>query len=172
MKPILLLPQLIKELKSAKRNEYPEIVKRIKIPTEDFLKFATWDNKKYTRNCLFRNENFELLLLCWEPSQKTPIHNHNKQECWVYLVQGNMIEKRCVLNKNKQLEEDTQVEMNVEGSYYINDEIGFHSLQNNSEIKRSMSLHLYAKPIEKCLFYDEKEKCLKEIDLTYSTIRQ
>lgn len=172
MKQITSLSSLIDILTLSEKEEYSEIVKRIKIPTKEFLKFASWNKEKYTRNCLFRNEDFELLLLCWEPKQKTPIHNHNEQECWVYLVQGKMTEQRCVLNKNQQFVAHEKEEMNVEGAYYINDDIGFHSLENSNDSKRSISLHLYAKPIEKCVFYDEKAECFREVELEYSSVNE
>jgi cysteine dioxygenase len=51
----------------------------------------------------------------------------------------------------------------------MKDFIGFHRLENVSN-KRSMSLHLYAKPIRKCRIFDEKSKSFVNKDLGYDTI--
>jgi cysteine dioxygenase len=33
------------------------------------------------------------VLLCWEQGQKTAIHCHNEQECWVKVVSGSFSEE-------------------------------------------------------------------------------
>jgi len=48
---------------------------------------------------------------------------------------------------------------------YMKDFMGFHRLENSAN-KRSMSLHLYAKPIRSCNVFNEVSKTfvLKELD--------
>ena len=49
------------------------------------------------------------------------------------------------------------------------DFMGCHSLENMSN-KRSMSLHLYAKPIRNCNLFDEKTGKFVNKDLVYDTV--
>jgi cysteine dioxygenase len=49
--------------------------------------------------------------------------------------------------------------------------MGFHSLENLSK-KRSMSLHLYAKPIRNCNTFDENLQKFVCKDLTYDTVSE
>ena len=42
----------------------------------EFEKYATWNQESYTRNCIARTDTYELILLCWEKKQETPIHEH------------------------------------------------------------------------------------------------
>ena len=49
------------------------------------------------------------------------------------------------------------------------DFMGFHRLENISDNK-SMTLHLYAKPIRSCNVFDEDSKKFVNKDMVYSTV--
>ena len=51
----------------------------------------------------------------------------------------------------------------------MKDFMGFHSLENLSD-KKSMSLHLYAKPIRACRIFDEESNTFVHKELEYDTI--
>jgi cysteine dioxygenase len=52
---------------------------------------------------------------------------------------------------------------------YMKDFMGFHRLENLSN-KRSMTLHLYAKPIRTCNVFDENSKTFVNKNMGYDTI--
>lgn len=139
--------------------------------TIDFEPFQSWSKKKYTRNCLYRDANFELILLCWEQGQETSIHDHDGEDCWVYLLKGKMEEVLFSIDDQKQLKEEVTQHITPNQLTFMNDRIGFHKLKNVNQ-GRSMSLHVYAKPIEQCRFFDEKSKRFIEKTLTFDTYKQ
>ena len=51
---------------------------------------------------------------------------------------------------------------------YMKDFMGFHTLENTSN-QKSMSLHLYAKPIRKCRVFDAASKTYTDKKLGYDT---
>lgn len=106
-----------------------------------------------------------MILLCWEPGQETPIHCHNDQECWVYVLKGEFDEKRYSENSSGP---KLEVEQSCckDGVSYMKDEMGFHKLINSTN-GRAMSLHLYVKPIEACNVYNELSEKFEEKQLTY-----
>jgi cysteine dioxygenase len=71
-----------------------EILDRIAIPVEDFEPYSRWNDKHYTRNCIARTDEFELLVICYEPGQSTSIHDYNTQEAWVHPIMGSVVEER------------------------------------------------------------------------------
>ena len=169
MLPITEVALLLDEL--SETNNYDEVVKRIQIPLSELSEYLFWNDQYYTRNCIVRNDAYELLLLCWEPEQFTPIHSHNNQECWIYMVQGELEEHQFQLDSQEipnQVNAETLKKLNV---YHTNDEIGFHRLSNTS-MNRSISLHLYAKPIDECSYYSEESKSLKTKILSYSNLKK
>ncbi len=166
--PINTISGLVKEISTSNKEGIKDLINKLEIPVNEFEKIATWDKDHYTRNCIARTEDYELLLLCWQAGQETPIHCHNDQDCWVFLIEGSITENQY---KNNEFEIPvlTVSEMMVEeGSYYINDDIGLHSL-HNSKNKRAMSLHIYVNPIEECSYYSKKQKEYKTKSLSYDT---
>jgi cysteine dioxygenase len=59
---------------------------------DELEQFSRFDEKCYRRNRIFRNDALDVLLLCWRPSQRTPIHDHTGSTCGVYVVQGEATE--------------------------------------------------------------------------------
>mgnify|MGYP000005816571 CR=1 FL=1 len=162
------LDDLISALSEGERTTYNHIIHSVNLQSSDFENFSSWSKDCYTRNCIINNEQFELILLCWEKEQITPIHDHGGEECWVKVIEG---EFRETIYK-----EDEKGELNVVKSAiskandvtYMKDFMGFHSLENLSN-KRSMSLHFYAKPIRNCNVFDENSGAFVNKEMTYNT---
>lgn len=149
------LQELLEVLPRCSGKEFVEIARDMTLDPADFEPYSFWRKGFYTRNCIARSDKYELLLLCWEEDQKTPIHCHNNQECWVYMLQGQVHEVRYDLDEDKQTLTPTKEAYMTEGGYsYMNDDMGFHSLQNENN-GRSMSLHLYMNPIDECRIMNE-----------------
>ncbi|MDN6279950.1 MAG: cysteine dioxygenase family protein [Psychroflexus sp.] len=165
MNQITSLDQLLDELPKCEGNAYVEIARHMDIPPDDLRAYAHFSDDSYTRNCILRTKDFELLLLCWNPDQKTPIHCHNGEECWVYLAEGKLREKRFKEDENT-IEKVADTEMSQSRLSYMNDHLGFHSLHNIAD-GRSMSLHLYVSPIDSCRVYDEDKQEFVRTDLKY-----
>ena len=138
----------------ANYENYEGLIKEHNINFETLLPFASWSSDSYQRICLANNDDCELILLCWDEGQKTPIHSHDGQKCWVYFAKGEFEE--CLYakgDKNRLLHKNRVEEGQVT---FLTDEIGFHSLENRSS-GLGMTLHLYANPIKKCQVYSESE---------------
>lgn len=168
-KSISSLSDLLTELPKCQEEDYVQIAKHMKIPVEDLAPYAFFSDQCYTRNCIERTEDYELILLCWEEGQDTPIHCHNGEECWVYLAEGKLREQRFQDNGH-QLQKTADVSMTEERLSYMNDDLGFHSLHNIAE-KRSMSLHLYVSPIDQCRVFDEETTEFNRKDLEYHSYK-
>ncbi|MEX0811911.1 MAG: cysteine dioxygenase family protein [Chitinophagales bacterium] len=166
------LDQLLEVLPQCSGSDYVDIAKDMELNAEDLLPYAFWSKEFYTRNCLARSDDYELLLLCWEPGQETPIHGHGGQECWVYLVQGLIEEFRYDLEEEPaiQLNNKQRVLLRESKLSYMNDDMGLHSLKNISE-GRAMTLHLYMNPIDKCRIYDPSTKKLSWMETEYHSFK-
>ena len=171
MEVIETVKQLLKTLSHSEAKEFVSISERLNLSAKDFEAYATWSSKAYTRNCIGRDDHFELLLLCWNPKQITPIHCHNNEECWVLNLQGEFEEVRYdeEIPDSGELMEISREIMSEGGLSYMNDSMGFHSLANLSS-ERAMSLHLYMNPIDQCRIFDEEKKELVWKSLSYDSV--
>lgn len=170
-KPLETISELIQVLDEEERTRYTTILKSMQLPISEFEKYATWSDTCYTRNCIVENENFELILICWEKEQITAIHDHGGEECWVYFVEGAFREHVYTQNEKGKLDSIKTTDTKPGDVAYMIDFMGFHSLENRSS-KRSMSLHLYANPIKNCNVYDSKEKEFIRKELSYDNVEE
>lgn len=163
---IMTINALIVELEEQDKKFYPRILKSQQIPIEDFHSIAEWDADHYSRVCLARNKKFELILLCWNGYDQTPIHDHDGQKCWVYQLDGNIEEKRFELDANGLPIENLSTKLTPGKLTYMDDNIGWHALVNSSD-GRALTLHLYVNPIEQCSVFDDKAEAFQTKALSY-----
>lgn len=159
------LPTLLLQLQNSTKQEYADIGVRLQIPAKSFARYAHFSDQHYTRNCIHRTDHYELILLCWEKGQKTPVHCHGGEECWVYIVDGQLEEQHFHFD-NEVLELQSTESLKTGQKSFMCDDLGFHLLQNN-ENGRSMSLHLYMDPIDQCSSYRKASNTFEKVDLSY-----
>lgn len=169
MDSITSLSRLIEVLKNSDAKNYVAIAKNMNIPASDFEKFAFWKPEGYARNCIIKTPEFELILICWNEVDATPIHCHNEQKCWVYLIAGEMTELRYTSDEACNLTETNNLQMKAGALTYMHDSMGFHLLKNGEE-KKAMTLHLYMKPVDSCTVFNDTDKCFDERVLNFHTI--
>ena len=169
--PLQTIEQLVTELTEEERTDYAQIIKSTAIPASEFLEHASWSKESYTRNCLVDCDELELILLCWEPGQVTPIHDHGGEQCWVKVVQGELKETIFHTCDAGDLNEvRSSVAKNGDVTYMV-DFMGCHRLENVHK-GRSMSLHLYAKPIRSCKLFDEELSKFVSKEMVYDTVSE
>jgi len=165
---ITSLNQLLQILPSCTPADYKAIAKDMVIVASDLTKYASWRSDRYTRNCIVRTDAYELILLCWEPGQETAVHCHGGEECWVYNVQGTILETNYEMLNNQPVETDA-TELTQGKVSYMNDDLGYHKLAN-AGAGRCMTLHLYMNPIDHCTSWVEATRAFVPVSPSYDTI--
>ena len=108
---------------------------------KDWIKKVKYDKNKYTRNLVYRNELFQIILMCWPPKYKSAIHDHNNSECFYKILKGSLIEEVYEI-RNDKLIFSNKILLNNNQLGKINDDMGYHSVFNNTD-DFTVSLHLY-----------------------------
>ncbi|MEE9439834.1 MAG: cysteine dioxygenase family protein [Saprospiraceae bacterium] len=156
MNKIKTLATLIDLLDSSTNQQYKNLDTKIEIPIDQFSSIINFSKDHYTRHCIKRTENYELLLLCWDTDQGTPIHYHGGEDCWLYVLDGSIEEGRY--KEENGIPQQVSIAKYYAGDdAYINDEIGFHHIANTGG-QKSITLHIYMNPIKSCNVYDEDKK--------------
>jgi len=108
--------------------------------SNDWKQYISFDKQDYKKNLVYRDNNFEIFVVCWLPNQETKIHNHPEGGCLLKILEGNMMEE--LYDKNFVLQEKNNLVMS--DVRYIDDSIGIHKMKNNEE--NTISLHIYSPP--------------------------
>jgi cysteine dioxygenase len=163
----------------------------VQLRAEALAPYTFWSEKQYTRNLLYRDDNFEMLVLCWLPGQKTPIHTHNGQLGWMAVIQGevavhhyrylrcsspenqNVIGIDCLAGgKNVELETLQSVEGFADGPILTVDKVQtIHQIENRDTAKAGcITLHLYSRPIDSCVAFDLRSRRCGRRSLKYHSV--
>lgn len=147
------------------------------IDVDTIKKYFHWSEKFYTRNLVFKDERFELMILCWESGQVSRVHNHADQMCWMTVPVGKLRGQNfrvedidetrgfCKLSETDMFDLSDCLAAKVELEQPI------HQILNLAEFnERAVSLHIYSKPFDKCLSYCRDTDTFKEVNLCYTSI--
>jgi cysteine dioxygenase len=139
--------------------------------------YVHFDDGFYTRNLIHRDEYFELMAVCWQPGQRTPIHTHNGQLGWMIAQQGalavinykwlgcnasdnqNVVGLDCLAGATELDIERREVhECYPGGPVATVDKVQTIHQVVVSGRERVISLHIYSRPIESCVAFDLKTR--------------
>jgi len=135
----------------------------------DWKQYCFPNDIHYTRNLIFGNEKFELMVLVWQASQETRIHNHSASRCWMTTLSGEISESVYTINPtDKPLEPSECPELTLQETSshkigdcgFIEDDIGLHKIGNISHIANAITLHLYSPPIRELMLYEPEKKLI------------
>ena len=170
MESITSVQEIIENFDDADPLEQAKIIKNIDIPLTGFLEYASWKEGCYTRNCLAKTEDYEFILLCWDGNCETAIHDHAGQNCWVYQIDGTVVETRYT-GTAEELKIESEGELNPGQVSYMNDKLGYHKIENTSG-EKAMTLHIYVKPIDACLVLNEEAEDFELKEMVYDQVHE
>lgn len=140
--------------------------------------YFNWSSNFYTRNLVYKDARFELMVVCWEQGQVSRIHNHADQMCWMTVPVGRLKGQNfraveldeasgyCKLERTETFELAECLAAKVELEEPI------HQILNLADFgERAVSIHIYSKPFDSCLSYCIDTDTYREVPLYYTSIR-
>jgi hypothetical protein len=137
---------------------------------EDYVKFRT---DRYSRNLIYKNELFELLVLCWDTGHRAPIHGHEGESCWARIERGSLkfTNYREISEQPLRLETTGAPVIGLPG--YLDGPADIHEVENLVAFGRSaVSLHLYSRPYGECDIYSLEKGQKLRVKLDYDMISE
>ena len=165
------------------RDRVLDFCSSVRITDSSLEPYVFFDDAFYTRNLIYRDDLFEVMTICWQPGQKTAVHTHNGQLCWMIMQRGNLavvdykwlgcdhpeyqnvVGLDCVAgSEHTKLEVIREVEASTSGPVMTADKLQtIHRLYNLSADKeRAISIHVYSRPIDSCVAFDlDNQRCYR-----------
>jgi cysteine dioxygenase len=117
------------------------------ISAEELQPYIGFKEGNYWRHRVCRNEFVEMLVLCWRPGQRTPIHDHNGSHGGVRIYEGMLWETIFSFDPVRGLEYKSACER-VPGSVTGSDIPDIHQLGNSDVSGQDLiTIHVYAPPL-------------------------
>ncbi len=130
----------------------------------------------YTRNLICKTLLFELIAICWEVGQKSPIHNHRDQNCWMAVAYGKLqVHNFALVRKDPgrsfcELKSNGQVLLDRNNPQEVDPAEPIHQVLNLPSFNsRAVSLHVYSLPFDTCEVYDIKDRSYQDVPLVNTT---
>jgi len=137
---ITLTSDLINSVELVESNK--DVLIELAEPYISKQKFCIDKEKIYTRDCVFSNENFEIILITWYKGSESPIHDHAENGCLMFLLNGVLLEERFdPVDKNMS---SLNIIRNKNVNYIHNRE-AFHRISNKTD-ETVHSIHVYSPP--------------------------
>lgn len=131
----------------------------------------------YTRNLILKTPLFELIAICWDIGQKSPIHNHRDQRCWMAVAYGKLhvhnfelVKKDCT-SGFCELRSGGQFVLDPDHPAEVDPTEPIHQVLNLPKYNTvAVSLHVYSLPFDTCEIYDLKAKTYEDVPLVNTTV--
>ncbi|HET7293013.1 MAG TPA: cysteine dioxygenase family protein [Vicinamibacteria bacterium] len=163
------------------RDRVLEYCQEAEVDRASLERYAFFRPDAYTRNLIHRDDQIEVMALCWSKGQRTPIHTHNGQLGWMAVSQGavavvnykwlgcnapenqNVAGLDCLAGATElDLERREVQECYPGGPINTVDKVQtIHQVvvQGNEP---ALSLHIYSRPIDSCVAFDlENRRCYR-----------
>ncbi len=152
-----------------------DLLQAVSVADGEWQDFVRFDGKKYTRNLIAHDASFTVLLLCWNSSQCSPIHDHAGSSCWVKVLKGRLRERRFAMPggsaftggaaQEAALEQISDVTLGAGEVCYINDSQGVHDMGNPSADEGTVTLHVYSPPYYNCSAFNELSGARRSVSM-------
>lgn len=117
------------------------------ISAEELQPYENFKDGNYWRHRVCRNEFVEMLVLCWRPGQRTPIHDHNGSHGGVKIYRGMLWETTFSYDSQKGLKYKSAREY-PPGAVTGSDVPDIHQLGNPDVSGQDLvTIHIYAPPL-------------------------
>ncbi|ATB30432.1 ABC transporter [Melittangium boletus DSM 14713] len=139
--------------------------------------FALLRDGRYTRTCVYRDEDLEVIVMGWGRGSRAPIHGHEGQDCLLRLVAGEL-----------EVSDYRLVAGGREPGYALIERVGsrrtllpravdhntaeqdLHAVRPSTRDGTAISLHVYSRPIDTCLTYDPQRSRCERRTLRYDRV--
>ena len=164
---------LINDLRIFTEQSFPvtkvtSYLRSLDLQKEQLEKYCYFNRDFYTRNLVHKEKGFELMVVCWSPGQKAPIHGHEGEKCWARIQKGSL-----QVGNYKEISSDPMnldlVERVLAKKGYLDGPADIHSVENISN-DIAVSLHVYARPFGSCDIYDLENGVKNRIQLQYHSM--
>ena len=143
--------ELVEQLNS---QAYPPTLEQInsllsnaRIMDVDLEPYVGFKEGNYWRHRVCRNDAVEMLVICWRPGQKTPIHDHNGSHGVVRVYKGLMAETIFAFDSEKGLCHDSARDCPM-GTLTGADVPDIHQLGNPELSGQDLiTIHVYSPPL-------------------------
>jgi len=169
MNLIAAIEELNHTAKEMNLADLRKFISKLKPEQEEIARYIHFTEERYARNLVYKGEDFECLVLCWRPGQRSPIHDHAKSICAVYSMDGVLSADNYRKTSNGHIRADYSEDFKP-GSVLSIQTTEIHQVSNLQDAKDLISIHFYLGPLENSFLYSVQQPIHEQYQRTYTRV--
>ena len=172
----LPLDEVVRRLREEEPGDgVPAWVGGVKLEAESLRPYLHFLRRRYTRNLVYRDARWEVLLVCWDTGTASPIHDHGGQRCWLRVLSGVLSLEDFPLLSGGRAPGPARLGPPRTRGPVGEGAVDFRSPDDSIHRVRvlqgpAVTLHVYAGPVEECLVFDTRRHRCAARRLAYHSI--
>jgi cysteine dioxygenase len=167
------LSNTIEELKCTAKNlllpDLRRVISNLKPERSEIEPYIHFHDERYARNLVYKTDDFECLVLCWKPGQRSPIHDHANSICAVYTLKGLLSADNYKKTANGHIRADYSEDFKP-GDVLTIQTTEIHQVSNLQDSSELISLHFYLGPLENSYLYSVTDSACVPYPRTYTRV--
>ena len=140
-----------------------DILNRLVITNADFQPYSLFSDKRDARNLVFKDREFEIMIMCWNSGQRSSIHDHAGSLGGLKVLQGELTE--CLFSRaaNGMIKSLSSADYAV-GTTRVEETSLIHQISNlQAESGKAISVHIYVPPLVRMNVYSLEDPAVRNI---------
>jgi cysteine dioxygenase len=146
----------------------------IRFDDASLTRFTNFLPGRHSRNGVYRNPRFELIVMCWPADVHSAVHEHGGSRGFVKVERGSLVAENYTVVESEQ--QAGYARLAFDGRRVL--EAGdIEVTAPGQDVHRvgavgqdAVSLHLYAKPLDTFFVFDESSRTCREVTSRYDTM--
>jgi cysteine dioxygenase len=140
-----------------------DILNRLVVTTEEVEPHALFSEKRYARNLVYKDREFEIMIMCWKAGQRSSIHDHAGSLGGIRILQGELTE--CLFERaaNGMIKSLSSADYAIEEPR-VEETSLIHQISNlQAEEGKTVSVHIYIPPLVRMNVYSLEDPAVRNI---------
>jgi cysteine dioxygenase len=169
MNLVTAIEELKHTAKEMKVTDLRRFISNLKVGRAELEPHIQFTTERYARNLVYKCDDFECLVLCWQPGQRSPIHDHANSICAVYTVDGQLSADNYRKMANGHIRADYSEDFKP-GSVLSIQTTEIHQVSNLQDSAGLISLHFYLGPLQNSFLYSVQQPEHQLYQRTYTRV--
>jgi cysteine dioxygenase len=140
-----------------------DILDRLVVTEEEAQPHALFSDKRYARNLVYKDRQFEIMIMCWHAGQRSSIHDHAGSLGGIKILQGELTESLFGRAANGMIKSLSSSDYAIEDTR-VEETSLIHQISNlQAEDGKTVSVHIYIPPLVRMNVYSLEDPAVRNI---------
>jgi cysteine dioxygenase len=140
-----------------------DILDQLVVMDEEAQPHALFSDKRYARNLVYKDRQFEIMIMCWHAGQRSSIHDHAGSLGGIKILQGELTESLFGRAANGMIKSLSSSDYAIEDTR-VEETSLIHQISNlQAEDGKTVSVHIYIPPLVRMNVYSLEDPAVRNI---------